>query len=82
LDRLNALSQEIDKAGTRMDGFVAFWVDVGFAFGTSVKAAKPAFQELKEVLGILYRSRARAENTSLPPSGDEAILPSPSAKDD
>ena len=82
LDRLSTLSQEVDKAGTKMDGFVAFWVDMGFAFGASARAAKPAFEELKEVLRILYRSRARAEKTSLPPSEDVSALPSPSAQDE
>jgi hypothetical protein len=77
LDRLTELSREIDKSGTKMDGFVAFWVDVGFAFGSTAKAAKPALEELKEILKILYQSRAKEEQASLPSPEEFPRLPSP-----
>jgi hypothetical protein len=82
LDRLNALSHEVDKAGTKMDGFVAVWVDLWFAFGAGAAAAKPAFDELKDVLKILYQSRAKEEQTSLPTPQDQLQLPAPGADQD
>jgi hypothetical protein len=77
LARLNSLSSEVDKIGTKMDGFVAVWVDLWFAFGTGVSAAKPAFDELKEILKILYQSRAKEEQIPLPSPHEHLQLPAP-----
>jgi hypothetical protein len=40
--------------------------------------AKPLFKEVKEMMRILARSRARQEGVSLPPGDDVILLPKPS----
>ncbi|WP_157235044.1 hypothetical protein [Methylosinus sp. LW4] len=73
LDRLNALSSEVDQYGTRTDRFFAFMGDIAFVAGDMAKKAKPLVDEVKDMMKIISRSRARQEGVSLPP-GDEAIL--------
>jgi hypothetical protein len=75
--RLNALIQEVNLHGTMTDRFFAFAGDLGFVLGDMTKKAKPLVEEIKEVLRIISRSRARQEGISLP-AGDEVLrLPTP-----
>jgi hypothetical protein len=76
-DRLNDLSDEVDRVGTRTDAFFAFLSDAAFVAGEMAKKAKPFTDEVKDMIKTVGRSRARQEGTSLPP-GDEVLkLPSP-----
>ncbi|MGJ5083484.1 hypothetical protein [Bradyrhizobium sp. HKCCYLS3013] len=75
-ERINALAREVDAHGTRTDRFFAFAGDVGFVLGDVTKKAKPLLHEVKEVLRIVSRSRARQEGVSLPP-GDEVLQLAP-----
>jgi hypothetical protein len=77
LERLTELIREVNTHGTRTDRFFAFAGDVAFVVGDMTKKAKPLLDEVKEVLRIIGRARARQEGISLPP-GDEVLrLPSP-----
>lgn len=80
-ERLNNLAQEVDTQGTLTDRFFAFAGDVAFVLGDMTTKAKPLTDEVKEMLRIVARSRARQEGISLPP-GDEVLrLPSPGTPD-
>lgn len=74
--RLNELANEVDKHGTRTDNFFAFLGDLAFTVGDMAGKAQPAIKEVREMLKIVYRARARQENISLP-SGDEPLQLSP-----
>jgi len=71
-ERLSDLSREADMRGTRTDRFFAFAGDVGFVLGDMATKAKPMFSEVKDLLRIVSRARARQEGVSLP-SGDEVL---------
>jgi hypothetical protein len=76
-DRLNELAREVDASGTMTDRFFALAGDIGFVMGDVAEKAKPLLREVKEVLRIVTRARARQEGISLPP-GDEVLrLPAP-----
>jgi hypothetical protein len=76
-DRLNELMREVDAHGTRTDRFFAFAGDAAFVLGDMAKKAKPFLDEVRAMLRIISRSRARQEGISLPP-GDEVLkLPAP-----
>jgi hypothetical protein len=79
-DRVNGLAKEVDAHGTQTDRFFAFAGDVGFVLGDMAKKAKPLLHEVKEVLRIVSRSRARQEGISLPP-GDEVLQLAPPEED-
>jgi hypothetical protein len=80
-ERLNELAQEVDAHGTMTDRFFAFAGDVGFVLGDMTTKAKPLVHEVKEILRIVSRSRARQEGISLP-AGDEVLrLSSPDETD-
>ncbi|MGH6673644.1 MAG: hypothetical protein ACRECV_16965 [Xanthobacteraceae bacterium] len=69
-ERLAALIVEVNTFGTRTDRFFALAGD--FVFGDMAEKAKPLLDEIKEILRIVARSRARQEGVSLPP-GDEVL---------
>jgi hypothetical protein len=75
-ERLNDLAREVDTQGTLTDRFFAFAGDVGFVLGDMTTKAKPLLQEVKEMLRIVTRSRARQEGISLPPGDEVLSLPS------
>jgi hypothetical protein len=80
-DRLNALQAEIDLHGTRTDRFFAFASDLGFYAGEFTKRSAPFWNEVKEVLRIVTKARARDEGIELPP-GDEILgLPNRKSND-
>jgi len=75
--RLNGLAKEADLDGTKTDRFFAFAADAAFVLGEMAENAKPFINEVKEVLKIVGRARARSEGVALP-KGDEVLkLPSP-----
>jgi hypothetical protein len=76
-DRLNALAREVDQYGTRTDRFFAFMSDVAFVAGDMAKKAKPLLDEVKDMIKIVSRSRARQEGVSLPPGDEPLLLPPP-----
>lgn len=71
-EKLVELLREVNTHGTRTDRFFAFAGDVGFVLGDMAKKAKPLMSEVKEILKIVSRSRARQEGISLP-AGDEVL---------
>jgi hypothetical protein len=71
-ERLARLVREVNLHGTMTDRFFAFAGDLGFVLGDMTKKAKPLLDEIKEVLRIVGRSRARQEGVSLP-SGDDVL---------
>jgi two-component SAPR family response regulator len=77
LERLNNLAREVDQYGTRTDQFFAFMGDVAFVMGDMSKKAKPLIEEVKDMMKILSRSRARQEGVSLPPGDETVLLPPP-----
>ncbi len=75
--KLNRLAKEADLDGTRTDRFFAFAGDAAFVLGEMAENAQPFLNEVKEILKIVSRSRARSEGVALP-EGDEVLrLPSP-----
>jgi hypothetical protein len=75
-DHISQLSREIDKNGTRTDRFFAFASDFAFVMGDFARKAEPLTKELKSILRIVTKARARKEQTKLP-AGDEVMqLPS------
>lgn len=77
-ERLAELAREVDLLGTRTDRFFAFAGDVAFVLGDMAKKAKPMLDEVKGILKIVSRSRARQEGVSLPPGDEPLQLPAPS----
>lgn len=79
-ERLNELAREVDAHGTKTDRFFAFAGDMAFVLGEMATKAKPLLEEVREILKIVSRSRARQEGISLP-KGDEPLqLPAPDDK--
>jgi len=76
--RLAELHREVNLTGTRTDRFFALAGDTAFVLGAMAANAKPFLQEVKEILKIVGRSRARQEGVSLPPGDETLRLPSPS----
>lgn len=74
LKKLNQLSEEVDRTGTRTDGFLGLIGDLGVRLGQFGKDARPLTKELNSLLRIVMRSRARAEDIALPKSEDFPLL--------
>jgi hypothetical protein len=75
--RLNDLSFEINKNGTTTDQFFAFASEAGFCMGDFASKAKPLFDEIKDILKIVAKARARQEKVQLPPGDEVLSLPAP-----
>ncbi len=75
--KLNELSAEVDRTGTRTDGFLGLIGDLGVRLGQFGEDAKPLTKELKSLLRIVMRSRARAEDIALPKSKEFPLLGPP-----
>ncbi len=80
--KLNQLSEEIDRTGTRTDGFLGLIGDLGVRLGQFGKDAQPLTKELNSLLRIVMRSRARAEDIALPKSDDFPLLGPPESDPD
>jgi hypothetical protein len=76
-ERLNRLAGEVNAHGTRTERFFSFMGDIAFVMGDMAEKAKPLFKEVKEMMRIVARSRARQEGISLPPGDDVILLPKP-----
>ena len=76
LERLSDLIKEVYLYGTSADRFFAFAGDLGFVLGDMAEKAKPLIDEIKEVLKLVTRARARQEGISLP-SGDQVLQLTP-----
>jgi hypothetical protein len=74
---LSALTLEVNRNGTRTDRFFAFASEVGFCLGQFVQETKPVFDEVKDVLRIITRARARQDGVKLPPGEEVLSLPQP-----
>jgi hypothetical protein len=74
---INDLSREIDRNGTRTDRFFAFAGELGFYIGQFAKSAKPAVDEAKAILKIIWQARERHDGTKLPRPDDVLLLPEP-----
>jgi hypothetical protein len=77
LDALANLARDVNRNGTRTDRFFAFASELGFCLGDFAKKAKPLFDEVKAILKIVTRARARDENIQLPSNGEILTLPEP-----
>ncbi len=75
--KLNELSAEVDRTGTRTDGFLGLIGDLGVRLGQFGEDAKPLTKELNSLLRIVMRSRARAEDIALPKSEEFPLLGPP-----
>jgi hypothetical protein len=76
-ERINELAKEIDRNGTRTDRFFAFAGELSFYVGQFAKNAKPAIEEAKSILRIIWRARERSDGTKLPRPDDVLLLPEP-----
>jgi hypothetical protein len=76
-DDLTKLDRDVNRNGTRTDRFFAFASELGFCAGDFAKQAKPLFDEVKAILKIVTRARARDENIQLPSNGEILSLPEP-----
>jgi hypothetical protein len=77
--RLSGLTSEVNRNGTRTDRFFAFASELGFSIGQFTKDAKPAIDELKDMLKIVTKARARHEGLKLPAGDEILLLPEPEA---
>jgi hypothetical protein len=77
LDALANLARDVNRNGTRTDRFFAFASELGFCLGDFAKKAKPLFDEVKAILKIVTKARAREENIQLPSNGEILSLPEP-----
>jgi hypothetical protein len=75
--RLTDLGWEVNRNGTRTDRFFAFASELGFSIGQFTKDAKPAIDELKDMLKIVSKARARHEGLKLPEGDEILLLPEP-----
>jgi hypothetical protein len=66
-----------NRNGTRTDRFFAFASELGFSIGQFTKDAKPAIDELKDMLKIVSKARARHEGLKLPAGDEILLLPEP-----
>jgi hypothetical protein len=76
-ERLNDLVREVDRNGTRTDRFFAFAGELSFYIGQFAKNAKPAIEEAKAILKIIWGARERHDGTKLPRPDDVLLLPDP-----
>lgn len=74
--KFNALAEEVDRVGTRTDAFFGLLGDLGIQLGQFGENAKPMTNEIKSILRIIMRSRARAEDVALPKTADFPLLDS------
>lgn len=74
--RLNELAAEVDMEGTPTDRFFALAGDAAFVTGEMAEKAKPFLKEVKEILKIISRSRAKTEGIDLPKGQEPLQLPS------
>lgn len=66
----------MDRVGTRTDAFFGLLGDLGIQLGQFGENAKPMTNEIKSILRIIMRSRARAEDVALPKTADFPLLDS------
>jgi hypothetical protein len=66
LRKIAILEQEVMSSRTPTERFFGFMIDLGFASGEMATKAKPAIDEFKDILRIIFRSRAKAEGLPLP----------------
>ena len=75
--KLDDLAHEVDRIGTKTDAFFAFMGDVAFVMGDMAKKSKPLLDEVKDMIKVIGRARARQEGVSLPPGDTPLSLPAP-----
>ena len=74
LTKLNVLATEVDRAGTRTDMFLGLYLDAFLALGRGAEYAKPFFDEVKSLIKVIGRAKARDEGVALPPVDEAPLL--------
>lgn len=72
---LSVLTAEVNRNGTKTDRFFAFASDLGFCLAEFAEKSRPILHEIKDVLRIITKARARNENVRLPPGEEVLSLP-------
>lgn len=75
LSRLEKLQAEMHKRVGDLDKFWGLVGDAGVAMGKFGSDAKPIFDRVREITGIVWRTQARAEE--LPSDAPQPLLPPP-----
>ncbi len=73
LKRLEKLQSELHKKVSDLDKFWGFFVDASIVFGIVGENAKPFFDRIKDLMDIIWRTQARAEE--LPSNAQIPFLP-------
>ncbi len=73
--KLNKFAHEVTKDGTDTDTLFAFFGELSLNPGLMAKNAKPALDELKDIMRIVFRNRAEREGIPLPSPEDVLKLP-------
>lgn len=73
-NKINELAAEVDKAGTKTDGFLGFLLEVSLVAGQMGKNSAPLMKEVKEMVKTIARSRAKEENVLLPSDEDISLI--------
>jgi hypothetical protein len=73
LNKLEKLQSELHKKVSDLDKFWGFFVDASIVFGKIGENAKPFFDRIKDLLDIIWRTQARAEE--LPSNAQIPFLP-------
>jgi hypothetical protein len=80
LSRLEKLQQELHQRMSNLDRFYGLVGDAGIALGKFGHNSKPFVDRIREIIEIVWRSQATAEQ--LPASARPALLNSPDGKED
>ena len=64
--RLSALSSEIDKDVTPVEGFSALWGDFIITYNSLADMAMPAVEKTKKLVGIIFNRSAEDQGLQLP----------------
>lgn len=72
--RIAELAKEIDKSGTRVDSIFAFWMDAAMFSAQATEYSQPFVDEVKDLLRIVYKAKARNEGVALPPPKNLPML--------
>jgi len=72
--KISDLAAEVDRKGTKTDAFFGLMADVGIHLGSFAKNAKPMTDEVKDIVKIISRARARTEDVALPANSELLLI--------
>ena len=77
LKRINELSAEVDRYGTKTDSFLGFILELSIAAKKFHTNLKPAIDDVQQALQTIYIRKSRDEGVALPKPEEMPQLPKP-----